>query len=278
MTQLFNVDRLAVDSSPKKLIMTLSVAMSTTIHIEQADMEQKPLSETYSNSSHEPSITITPPRYSDLPFEPVKALHIHTRSIPLFSLALPSSPQTTIHKPDSSLAYTCSRTQRSSSNCVLTNTSGTPLINTTYSSRPSRDTVLRYVNATTPQDDVKTTSKWRARNTTFRLPDGRMITWRYKKAQGCGAKGRILALEWGDGEMVAVLVRNEGIQSAESSNSSGRAWSAGNGGELVMGRCVYGESGGVSEEMVVATCLVMLEKEVERRRAVLCMVVASAMG
>lgn len=97
---------------------------------------------------------------------------------------------------------------------------------------------------------------------------GVRFEWRYvgrrERSEGVSS---LLVLEKVDGERVRVaqLVRGEGTRSPGSSGSS-----AGNGGLLEM--CLHGGGGEgqekvIDEKMVVSTCLVMLKKEVDRRRA-----------
>jgi hypothetical protein len=101
--------------------------------------------------------------------------------------------------------------------------------------------------------------------------------WRYagRKEKDEGVN-RLLVLERVDNEegrervRVAQLVRGEETRSPGSTSSS-----AGNGGRLEM--CLDdGEGQLVDEQTVVSTCLVMLKKEVDRRRAMQIVMISAA--
>lgn len=207
-------------------------------------------------------------------FIPVKSYHINTKGISVLRLPTPPSELvTTIENSDGSIAYRSVRERRSSGNCVLTDAEGRQSIATQYFFGPGKDPILRRLDAGEGDDNViKTASKWTSRAQQFLLPDGRTFTWEYKKEKGFGEKGKkgtalVLSL---DGRRIAALVRNE-----ETRTPGSKGCSAGNGGELVLGREVGGKEG-ISEELVVATVLLMLKKEVDRRRTVQFMMIAGA--
>lgn len=211
-------------------------------------------------------------RASPSTFTPTKTLSINTPGIALWKPCnTPSSRCITITNPDGSIAYTSARSNPNSGTCTLASASGAPLLETTYFFGPGRDPVLTTLDSN--EDDaceIKTRSKWMSRGHKFECPDGRTLEWRYTKAEaGAGGKKRTaLVLEVG-GRRVAMLVRNEDTRTLGS-----KAWSAGNGGELLLSEEVGGKMG-VGEEIVVASCLVMLKKEVDRRKCVQLAVMAA---
>jgi hypothetical protein len=218
----------------------------------------------------------TTPGAAELAFAPAKSLYVNTKGIA--ALRLPTPPaelEITIHNPDGSLAYNSIRAKRSSGNCVLTDSDGKALIATEYFFGPSKDPVLHRLELDENiASNIRTVSKWTSRNHTFLLPDGRTCKWTYKKERGFGAKGTkgtALVLTLGDKRM-AVLIRND-----ETRTSGSKSCSAGNGGELVLGKDVGGKDG-IEEDLVVATCLLMLKKEIDRRRTVQFMLIASAVS
>ncbi|KAH8726534.1 hypothetical protein GQ44DRAFT_705792 [Phaeosphaeriaceae sp. PMI808] len=209
-----------------------------------------------------------------LSFTPAKSLHINTKGVAALRLPLPPSElEITVLNLDGSLAYTSTRTKRSSGNCVLIDASGKSLISTAYYFGPSRDPVLSKLDVIEgASQEIKTMSKWTSRNHSYLLPDGRMCTWKYKKEPGFGARGAkgtglVLSLE---GKKIAALVRNEATRTPGS-----KSCSAGNGGELVLSDDINGPNG-ISEELVVATALLMLKKEIDRRRTVQFMTITAA--
>ncbi|KAJ4375994.1 hypothetical protein N0V83_001274 [Neocucurbitaria cava] len=214
-------------------------------------------------------------------FTPVKSLHINAKGTPVLCLPVPPAELiTAIHNPDGSLAYTSTRAKRSSGSCVLTDAEGTALIGTEYFFGPGKDPKLIRLDdvpeGTTAADsqEIKTASNWTSRNHRFLLPDGHTFAWSYKKEKGFGAngfKGTALVLTLGE-KRVALLIRND-----ETRTPGSKSCSAGNGGELVLGSDVGGEVG-IDEDLVVATVLLMLKKEVDRRRTVQFMMIASAVS
>ncbi|KAF2807293.1 uncharacterized protein BDZ99DRAFT_536653 [Mytilinidion resinicola] len=228
-------------------------------------------------------------------FIPASSLHISTRGIPILRLPLPpSSLTTTIHRPDGSLAYTSTRR---SGSCVLADATSTPLITTTYFFGPGRDPVLTLLApgrdpAEPATSTITTTSKWTSRAQTFATGDGPTWEWAYVRERvpapddgtndaarrKKGGKVVILALYRTDdgarglgGTRVGQLLRTDETRAAGSSRTS-----AGNGGELQL--AAGGVEGDLDEAGVVASCLVMLKKEVDRRRTVQMMVIAGGGG
>ncbi|KAF1968891.1 hypothetical protein BU23DRAFT_558116 [Bimuria novae-zelandiae CBS 107.79] len=213
---------------------------------------------------------------SELSFTPAKSYHINAKGIPV--LRLPSPPSelvTTINNFDGTVAYQSIREKRSSGNCVLTDAESHALIATQYFFGPGKDPVLRRLDSGEGEDNViKTVSKWTSRAQKFSLHDGRTFEWEYKKEKGFGGqgkKGTALVLTM-NGSRIAALIRNDGTRTPGS-----KSCSAGNGGELVLGDTVGGKEA-ISEELVIATVLLMLKKEIDRRRTVQVMMIASAVS
>lgn len=206
---------------------------------------------------------------STLSFTPAKSLHINTRGIALIRLPTPPSQlETTVHDSDGNIVYTSTRAKRNSGSCVLTDANGAALISTTYYFGPGKDPILHLLEGVA--EDITTVSKWTSRTQNFRLPDGRTFTWSYKREAGFGAsgtKGTALVLTLGE-KRLAALIRND-----ETRSPGSRSCNAGHGGELVLGEDVNAKNG-LGEDLVVATCLLMLKKEVDFRRTVQMLVVA----
>jgi hypothetical protein len=238
-----------------------------------SEAEKKELIQADAASVTSDVTTITP--YT-LTFEPVKTLVVNARGIDMIRIPTPSKEmQIDILNRDGTIAYQSTRKVRSSGNAVLTNSDGSPLIATEYFFGPKKDPILHVIdNMTGGTNDVKTVSKWTSRSHEFLLPDGRSIKWEYKKEQGFGGpnkKGTALVMTV-DGKRVAALIRND-----ETRTPGAKSCTAGNGGELVLGEDV-GTEKGVTEELVVAGCLLMLKKEIDRRRTVQFMMIAAAVS
>lgn len=205
-----------------------------------------------------------------------KSYHINTKGIPILRLPVPPKELViTIHNSDGSIAYQSTRERRSSGNCVLTNAEGHQLIGTTYFWGPGKDPVIARLDLDGGADSIiKTSSRWTSRAQTFVLPDGQTLEWEYRKdkAFGCDGKKRTALVLTMGGKCLAALIRNE-----ETRTPGSNSCSAGNGGELVLGETV-GAKGGIGEELVIATCLLMLKKEIDRRRMAQAIMIASAVS
>jgi len=210
---------------------------------------------------------------TSLSFTPAKTLLISTRGSPVLRLPTPLRElEIPIYNPDNSIAYLSTRAKRSSGNCVLTDAEGKELVATTYFFGPGKDPVLHLSDGVDGKNEIKTISRWTSRSQKFVLPDGRTFQWDYKREVGFGAQGKkgtalVLTVE---GKKIAALIRND-----ETRTPGSKSCSAGNGGELVLSEEV-GKKNGLSEHIVIATCLLMLKKEVDRRRTVQIMMITGA--
>jgi len=212
---------------------------------------------------------------ASLSFTRARSLIINTRGSPLLRLPMPLSElEIPIYKPDNSIAYLSTRAKRSSGNCILTDAEGKEVVSTTYFFGPGKDPILHLLDDTHSDNEVKSISRWTSHSQKFVLPDGRTFQWDYKREVGFGAKGKkktALVLTVGE-KRIAALIRN-----SETRSPGSKSCSAGHGGELVLSEEVDGKDG-LSEEIVVATCLLMLKKEVDRRRVVQFMFIASVVS
>lgn len=173
------------------------------------------------------------------------------------------SPELVIHivNPDGTLAYESTRERKSSGNCVLTDAQGHQLISSTYLFGPGRDpTLTRLGNLAHKDSTIKTKTRWTSRTQQFILPDGRTFEWQYKREKGFGVEdkkhyGMVLTM---NGRRLAILIRNS------ETRTPGSKWCyAGNGGELRLSEEV-GSKEAIDEELVVATVLMQLKREMDR--------------
>ncbi|PGH15040.1 hypothetical protein AJ79_02722 [Helicocarpus griseus UAMH5409] len=199
------------------------------------------------------------------PFTRGHSLFINARGKALFRLPTPSSQlEIQICHPDASLAYVSTREKLWSGNCTLSSPQRGDLISTEYRFGPNREPVIRLSNDSEKvAPEIKITGRWTSRTTSFVLPDGSTFEWRYVKEIGPGGKKeRFVVLdkiEVSGRRRVAHLLRNEQTRPSKTSKCT-----AGNGGELVFDRHALEV---MDETLIVATCLLMLKKEVDRRRA-----------
>lgn len=213
-------------------------------------------------------------------FNRPKSLLINARGIGVFRLPLPSSElEIPIFHPDGSLAYMSTRNKRCSGDSVLCHPRLGELISTSYFFGPGRSPVIRYLqpSAALSSDEMKINGKWTSRAQTFVSPDGKMFEWSYTREKSSDREKMTLLVlcEKVDvsterGMRIAKLVRSDETRPAESSRSS-----AGNGGELVIDQ---NACKGIDEALIVATCLVMLKKEIDRRRSLQMIALSAAVS
>ncbi|KMU86423.1 hypothetical protein CIHG_04212 [Coccidioides immitis H538.4] len=217
---------------------------------ERAKAPRRSPSITSSISSAETSNTQAPST-----FNPSRSLFINSQGVRLIRLPVASYElEVNILNPDGSVAYVSRRENRSSGDATLSSPQFGDLLKTCYFFGPHRDPVIRSasndntldtdtntdtaVKASTPE--IKVVRKWNSRTQYFTTFYGDSFQWRI-------------------GRRVAQLVRNEHTRPQGASKSA-----AGNGGELLLDDRAIGVE--VDEALVVATCLLMLKKEIDRRR------------
>ena len=145
------------------------------------------------------------------------------------------------------------------------------MLSTTYFFGPGKSPVLKIIGEK-EAGEIKTASRWTSRTQEFVLPSGQNFQWSYERERGFGVddkKGTALVLSVGE-KRLAALIRNK-----ETRTLGSKSCSAGNGGKLILDEGV-GQESVVSEELVVATCLLMLKKELDRRRVVQFMMISTA--
>jgi hypothetical protein len=219
-----------------------------------------------------------------------KVLLINARGVGLIRLPAPSRElEIAVTDTDGHVVYTSTRAKACSGDAVLSDDTG-DVVATKYFWGPGKDPVMHRLptsaekhadEALKPDDgeEIKTKSKWTSRSHVFTLPDGKQFEWRYAKqpANERNQKARLLVLcekldktEKRQGRKVAQLVRSDDTRTPGSTKNA-----AGNGGELTL---VDGCNDILDESIVVATCLLMLKKEIDRRRALQAAVLISATG
>jgi hypothetical protein len=208
---------------------------------------------------------------ADASFQPTKSLHVDAKGIGAIRLPLPSSElEILIHNPDGSLAYTSSRNSKCSGDAVLSDGTGAPLIASEYRFGPGRDPVMRIMTGEDEEADTVTVKgRWNSRDQIFTC-DGIPATfkWRYRREKLDDEDKKkhtvlLMEVEGGKGapaQRLAQLVRTNETRAPGSKPSS-----AGNGGVLMIDELAT-KLMGISEELVVASGLMMLKKEIDRRR------------
>ena len=210
-----------------------------------------------------------------VPFLPTSTLQIQTAGKALFRLP---SPLKDLTIPIFSLEtgrpiYLSVRSKRSSGSCELIDAeseaeAGAVFASTIYHWGPGKNPVVRiHVEGGEAEEFEVLGKSLVSRTTVFECRWG-SFEWRYagRKERGEGVSSLLVleGVEGGERVRIAQLVRGEGTRSPGSSGSS-----AGNGGRLEM--CLDDTEGCkgkvIDEPTVVSTCLVMLKKEVDRRRA-----------
>ncbi|KIW99711.1 uncharacterized protein Z518_11124 [Rhinocladiella mackenziei CBS 650.93] len=216
-------------------------------------------------------------------FHPGTTLHISARGIGVLRLPLPSSElEIPIFNEDGSLAYTSNREKRSSGNAVLSHPKLGNLISTTYHFGPNREPELTLLQSSIDSENggqkIKVCGRWTSRSISFMTADSHVFEWSYASTKDAnGKKANILALRRkelptaepdGQGKIIAQLIRSDDTRTQGTSKCS-----AGNGGQLVLDQDATSH---LDEALIVATCLMMLKKEIDRRRFIQLVAIGAA--
>lgn len=212
------------------------------------------------------------------PFRPGRSLFINARGIRAIRLPLPSSElEIPIYDADGNLVYISTRERKCSGNAILSSPKGGELVSTKYTFGPGNNPVIRQMH---PSDskasgDIEVRGKFTSRATSFVLPDGKTFEWSYVRSKQLDGKKRtLLVLNQVDSSSsssetehrIAQLVRSDETRPAGATRHS-----AGNGGELVLDENAVEW---IDEHMVVSTCILMLKKEIDRRRLIQAAIIA----
>ncbi|CAG7923425.1 unnamed protein product [Penicillium olsonii] len=212
---------------------------------------------------------------SDTIFQPSRILTVNARGIGAFRLPIPSrQTEIFIYNSDATEAYISTRDKVCSGNAVLSHPKRGNLIRTEYFFGPNRDPVLQLLQAESA--DVTVSGRWTSRTMQFTMPGGERFEWEYaKEKRADGQKVRLIvfrAVEAEKTQRIAQLVRG-----ADSRTPGTSKCSAGNGGELQIDEAAL-QYHDLDEAVIVATCLVMLQREMDRRRMLQFAMIAGAAG
>jgi hypothetical protein len=261
-------------------IKSLEVAIADT----KSEGSLYPLSE--ATTAGASSITLP----ASVDFNPTSALQVKSPGIRAFRLPLPPKElEIPLFTPSGHLRFVSVRESRGSGNCTLIavdpNGSRTEVARTVYKFGPGRSPVVTLIRDDGEHEVEIKSKSLVSRATRFDTPTG-TYEWRYgrKKEREPVTAKNLLILEKislatstpihteekvkAGRRRVAQMVRNDETRAEGSSRCS-----AGNGGRLDLD---LGEQ--VEEEMVVATLLVMLKKEVDRRRMIQAMTISAAIA
>ncbi|CAG8310007.1 unnamed protein product [Penicillium nalgiovense] len=218
-------------------------------------------------------------------FYPSRILTINAQGIRAFRLPLPSrQTEIFIYNPDGTEAYVSTRDKLCSGNAILSHPERGSLIRTEYFFGPARDPVVHLLQPSSDiSEELSVTGKWTSRTMRFGMPGGKQFEWEYaKEKRADGQKVNLIAIcaveeEKGKSKetrahRIAQLVRGEDSRTPGTSRSS-----AGNGGELQIDEAAL-QSLELDEAVIVATCLMMLKKEIDRRRLIQFALIAGAGG
>jgi len=247
----------------------------------QLDQKEKELFNTVSASTSSTLCTLNASNDST-PFCPSRILIIDARGISCLRLPLPpGQTEITIALADGRTCYVSTRNKRWSGNSILSHPKLGNLIRTDYFFGPNRDPVLRLLQTSSViPEEVRVSGKWTSRSARFTMPNGTEYEWAYAKQKGPdGQKLKLIVLhaismdekeKEPERHRVAQLVRSSDTRTPGTSRCA-----AGNGGELqIDDEALHALQ--LDESIVVATCLVMLKKEIDRRRMIQAAVIAGA--
>ncbi|KAF5857137.1 hypothetical protein ETB97_006217 [Aspergillus alliaceus] len=241
-------------------------------------MDSKHESKQYATSIHSVSTTSTLLDTPQADFLEGKRFHIEAKGIRAFRPPMPMRQnEIPIYTADGALAYTATKTKALSSHSILSSPKHGDLFSIDF--KPGGRPWIRFLQPV-EGDIIRAISlqgKLTTRTMSFTPPEGGcQWEWKYETIDfPGGGKVKALCLEKVDGvesgkaTRVAHLLRSPDTRATGSS-----CCSAGNGGQLVLSPDVGLSM--VEEALVLATCLVMLRRERDRRRFIQAMVIGGA--
>jgi hypothetical protein len=231
-------------------------------------LEKKELLETDSVISTETSVPLA--------FTPNRVLQVGAKGVKLIRFPLPPNQlEVPITTTDGSLMYVSLRQKACSGNATLVDAVGHELAQSKYRFGPGKPPKISLLAEPEGKNEIVVSSRWTSRTVEF-IQASVPVTfqWKYlheKNDQGKKITNLTLIVpgkEKKDGTRIAQLVRNEATRTPGSGSSD-----AGNGGELQID-LLAAKGLGIAEDVVVSTLLLMLKKEIDRRRAVQFMIIA----
>jgi hypothetical protein len=226
-------------------------------------------------------------------FSPTQILHINAQGIRAFRPPFPSSElEIPIYNDtDGALAYMSTRARVRGGNAILSAPGRGDLVASEYRWGPGRDPVIKMLERKDGQRHIKVSGKWTSRDQMFTDSAVPIVFhWTYKKEvrEVVGKDGTkttkkltVLVMEVhgahgekgnSDATRIAELTRGP-----EKRTPGSGYHNAGNGGELGIDETAA-KGLGIPEELVVASCVMMLKKEIDRRRAIQAMAMSAAIS
>ena len=279
-------------------IETTSMAFSDTMLKVPQESEKeleasKDLSTSVSSASSLQELSIPPPPYQqspsghgfrnpipELPFTPSTIFTVQAEGTRFWRFPSPSRELEigVFNGTDTSAEpiYVSTRANRSSGNAILSHHIKGDMYATTYRFGPFREPEIRYLDASPDskliQDDdlgklafkISTGGCVTSRAVTLKNPedDSRALAWDYKKTMTSSGKRKVLVLSMKDSskkdKILAALVRTDDTRTPGTTKSD-----AGNGGLLLLDSDALNY---MDEGLIVATCLMVLKKEIDRQR------------
>ncbi|KAE8375404.1 hypothetical protein BDV26DRAFT_267920 [Aspergillus bertholletiae] len=239
-------------------------------------MDSKPEPKEYATSIH--SVASTTTTLLDTPqanFLEGKRFQIEAKGIRAFRPPMPMRQnEIPIYTADGTLAYTATKHKALSSHTILASPKHGDLFSIDF--RPGGCPWIRFLH---PVDGdvilpIALQGKLTTRAMSFTPPEGGCKwEWKYSTVTTPdGGKRKALCLEkMGTAECAQVTRVAYLLRSPDTRATGSSCCSAGNGGQLVMSPDT--DLSTVEEALVIATCLVMLRRERDRRRFVQAMVI-----
>lgn len=207
--------------------------------------------------------------------EVTTTLHIAAHGVPVIRLPMPSNElNIPVYNSAGDPVYTSVRSKRCSNSCTLSHEKLGDLLSTTYVSGFT-DPVITYLSGSKSGQVVQVQHRYFTRTTCFTDADGKTYQWKYEKTKDVnGKRTHMIVLREvmqvvvddgekrsnGGGRIIARLVRDKENRTPGTSSST-----AGNGGRLDIYESA--DEAVLDEGVIVATCILMLKRELDRRRA-----------
>ena len=186
--------------------------------------------------------------------------------------------------------YISTRGSKRSGNAVLSHSQRGDLLATKYKFGPGREPKICFINGSSDvkssddEDEGALAVKTKGHMFSYKVDltvsgqEQEGFNWQYMKTQTSEGKARVLALVTENAasssslaeKALAVLLRTDSTRTPGTSK-----WDAGNGGHLIVDSeaSMY-----LDESIIVATCMMMLKKEIDRQRGSQIAVMGAAAG
>ena len=246
-----------------------ALTTGTRLDSTAAQTQEKPTPDTSLADPFDDNWVLSNTLAPNVDFVPETKLILQANGICLVRIPLPSAHlEIHVFREDGTPVYTSVRETQCKGDAVLKDHAGNSLVATDYFFGPGRTPAVRMLPSTYQDPPIlKIKSHHRSLDFTH-ATTGKHFKWSYIHIKAAeGDRARVLTLQVSDTDLPASTKTDRVIAQLVRCNATRtpgtRRSFAGNGGQLVLSQ---GATEYLSQELIVATCLMMLKREIDRRR------------